>query len=647
MVGKFNAGRLVTHSAIVIIVSLLMQSVIPPSIGFADSPEPTVPEAVVLDIMPGTGSSAPGKITAIGSTIFFRADDDDSGQELWKMNPPYIEPVLVADINPGDGGSLPENLTPHGELLFFTANDGKTGVELWMTEPPYNSAHRVNDINAGRGGSYPLDLTPLGNAIFFFADDGSTGRELWMAQSPYRSAVQVADVVVGSLSSEPEKLTRIGWYLFFSAKDWRGRELFMAGPPYAGVQRVTDIYPGGSANPEELTPLGTTLFFTASSEKYGREMWKTVPPYTPLSTTPLNDFTTRKSNTNPYGLMTIGDTIFFSANIGMIGVEPWKSVPPYTMTNTTRVADVNEGLFQSSFPENMTAVNTTLFFTAFTPKFGLELWRSEAPYNDDTTERVTDINSGAGGSFPGELTPVYSTLYFTAIDEVYGRQLWKLERPYSGESQRVTQTDERKFTNPENLFANDGLLFLIGTDPRFGMELWRVGGYGLPATGFRPGVVTRLKDQPADKGYQASDMRLEIPRLGTSSSIVGVPAAGGGWDLTWLGDQAGYLEGTAFPTWAGNTAITAHVTGPDGLPGPFSRLHTLVWGDQVLIRAWGQRYLYEVRSIERTTPNDLSIFSHQDLDWLTLITCVDFDEASGEYKSRLVVKAVLIRVEAE
>ena len=129
--------------------------------------------------------------------------------------------------------------------------------------------------------------------------------------------------------------------------------------------------------------------------------------------------------------------------------------------------------------------------------------------------------------------------------------------------------------------------------------------------------------------------------------IVGVPLKADGWDLTWLGNQAGYLESTAYLGLPGNTAITAHVYLPDGLPGPFVDLHTLRWGDRITLHANGQVYTYQVRGQRKVLPNDLSAIEHEDYDWLTLITCQDFNEKQGSYTYRIAVRAVLIDVHSE
>jgi LPXTG-site transpeptidase (sortase) family protein len=165
----------------------------------------------------------------------------------------------------------------------------------------------------------------------------------------------------------------------------------------------------------------------------------------------------------------------------------------------------------------------------------------------------------------------------------------------------------------------------------------------LPATGFTPGVATALPQM--QQAYSTlGSLWLEIPSLGVEATIVGVPE---GWDVSWLGNNAGWLAGTAFPTWAGNTAITAHVYGADGLPGPFIGLHELRWGDEITIHAWGQRYTYEVRQNFLTRPTSRYPLQHEEYDWVTLLTCERYDEALGAYAYRRVVRAVLLDMEPD
>jgi len=186
-------------------------------------------------------------------------------------------------------------------------------------------------------------------------------------------------------------------------------------------------------------------------------------------------------------------------------------------------------------------------------------------------------------------------------------------------------------------------------DPASSVDIYRVVASAtvrtpaLPETGFAPGRVTALGPQTAD--YQdLGSIWLEIPSLGVSRKIVGVSLGEGGWDLTWLQDAVGYLESTAFPSLPGNTALTAHAYLPDGLPGPFVDLGNLSWGQTINLHANGLKYTYEVRQVWRVLPEDLSVLRHEELDWLTLITCEGFDERSDSYLRSVVARAVLVEV---
>ncbi len=167
----------------------------------------------------------------------------------------------------------------------------------------------------------------------------------------------------------------------------------------------------------------------------------------------------------------------------------------------------------------------------------------------------------------------------------------------------------------------------------------------LPETGFRHGEVTQLPHQPAAKAYTDTAMTLEIPKLNVSMPIVGVPQSAEGWDVTWLSNSAGYLSGSAFPTWAGNTVITAHVWDAYNQPGIFSELKTLKYGDQVQIQAWGLTYTYEVRESKLVTKKNVdAAFQSEEYDWLTLVTCEFYNPFNGEYLFRRAVRAVLVSV---
>jgi LPXTG-site transpeptidase (sortase) family protein len=167
----------------------------------------------------------------------------------------------------------------------------------------------------------------------------------------------------------------------------------------------------------------------------------------------------------------------------------------------------------------------------------------------------------------------------------------------------------------------------------------------IPLTGFPQGKSTPLSAQPADRLFNSMDLVLEIPSLSISAPIVGVPLTDGTWNVSWLGDDIGWLAGSAYPTWSGNTVLTGHVWNTYNEPGVFFTIKDLSYGDEVLIHSGGQTYVYEVRENERVDPEASQIvFKHEELDWITLLTCEDFNPDLGGYDYRRYIRAVLINI---
>jgi len=165
----------------------------------------------------------------------------------------------------------------------------------------------------------------------------------------------------------------------------------------------------------------------------------------------------------------------------------------------------------------------------------------------------------------------------------------------------------------------------------------------LPSTGFRPREITKLAPQPMDIAYAQSSLVLSIPSLNIKLPIVGVPYRNGNWNTTWLGTQAGYLEGSAYPTLPGNTVLTAHVWDSYNQPGPFSELTRLVYGDIILIEIGDTLHLYQVQSSKLISPDQTQeVFQHKDLDWISLVTCETWNDDLQQYSGRRLVRAILI-----
>lgn len=233
----------------------------------------------------GPGSSKPTDLTVVGSTVFFTAEDEDHGRELWKTNGSDSGTVLVKDIQDGDETyyeSNPSILTAAGSTLFFVANDGEHGRELWKSTGSEAGTTMVKDIrtDSGYSSSQISSITPVGSTVYFSAGDATNGEELWKSNGTSAGTTLVKDIRAGSESSSPRNLTAVGSAVFFAAEDAaRGTELWRTDGSSAGTVLVKDINTNNadrdymSSYPEGLTALGSTLVFSAYTPQYGNELW--------------------------------------------------------------------------------------------------------------------------------------------------------------------------------------------------------------------------------------------------------------------------------------------------------------------------------------------------------------------------------------
>jgi LPXTG-site transpeptidase (sortase) family protein len=79
--------------------------------------------------------------------------------------------------------------------------------------------------------------------------------------------------------------------------------------------------------------------------------------------------------------------------------------------------------------------------------------------------------------------------------------------------------------------------------------------------------------------------------------------------------------------------------------GPFADIGELKWGDRIIVHAYGVAFEYEVRQNRTVGPSNTTVLNHEDEPWLTLITCKTYIESTGEYKSRIAIRAVLVGAE--
>jgi ELWxxDGT repeat protein len=109
--------------------------------------------SLVKDINPvlTTAGSDPAHSVEINGVLYFQANGEGYGAELWKSDGTSTGTVLVRDIFPGSTGSGPAVLTNVNGTLYFRADDGIAGLELWKSDGTSSGTVLVRDIRSGGG----------------------------------------------------------------------------------------------------------------------------------------------------------------------------------------------------------------------------------------------------------------------------------------------------------------------------------------------------------------------------------------------------------------------------------------------------------------------------------------------------------------
>lgn len=163
----------------------------------------------------------------------------------------------------------------------------------------------------------------------------------------------------------------------------------------------------------------------------------------------------------------------------------------------------------------------------------------------------------------------------------------------------------------------------------------------LPATGFSSLFANTLSEQPMALNYEPVHLRLQIPVIDLTTELVTVPLMNDTWQVEWLGNRAGVLEGSSMPG-EGYSFIAAHNTLNSEEYGPFALLSTMEPNDLITVNSEdGTMKLFRVYANELINANDvqkLEKTAEQEAGSLVLITCEN-ESVNGGYLDRRVIFA--------
>lgn len=399
--------------------------------------------------------------------------------------------------------------TAFDDRIFFRARARGYGWELWRSNGTRRGTSLLKDLRPGRAGSYPSDFIAARDTLYFFATGGRSRTDLWKTDGTRSGTIRVKRGV-GVDTYDVDAAAAGNKLFFFAVDETHGRALWRSDGTASGTVVVKDhIAPGWQHHngaPDEMEAVGGTMFFTADDRTHGRELWKSNGRV--RGTKLVKDiYPGRRANgtyDGPAGLTAVGSSLLFSADDGTHGRVLWRS--DGSSSGTTLLKDV-------AFPRwtSPVAVGDTLFFAGEDPDHGNELWKSDG--TPGGTVMVANIRADDPyrySGYPGSLMAAESRVYFSASSDGRASELW-VSDGMAAETLALTDLHPEGCTAPE--YCDDALtLQTVGDSVYFevrsdseeaaGSELWysdgTVDGTEL-VEAFHPGPQS---DPPIDEVLQ-------------------------------------------------------------------------------------------------------------------------------------------------
>lgn len=224
-------------------------------------------------------------------------------------------------------------------------------------------------------------------------------------------------------------------------------------------------------------------------------------------------------------MVAIENDLFFLAGDGVNGYELWKTNG--TAAGTGMVADIFPGP-QSGYPAYLTAMNGSLYFAARESDTGDKLMRY-TPSNN-TLEIVADMNPGTApndSSWVRWLTVAGGKLFFSAYDPEHGHELWVSDgipvskggdthmaadiNPTGSSYPNLEWTNpwpqntplEEWYDTPGVFTVHNGIVYFAANDGTHGIELWR-------SNGVTTQLVTDINTDPGKLGGSSDNYYRSI-----------------------------------------------------------------------------------------------------------------------------------------
>jgi ELWxxDGT repeat protein len=394
---------------------------------------------VFKSVAPDAPTQFGNEIATFSGFVYFVANDDVHGNELWRTDGTNEGTALVSDIYPGlpNTNSNPHRLTVVGNRLFFNAYNATTQ----SSETVYyiNAAAPTTVLQPSARRVDNSTLTPAVGSIFG-APNGRLVISRLLGESQnccyavYALApggtvlekISVGAEDVNTNNSFSPAATAGGWTYYSrsntNVSPGQGSELWRTDGSV--TESVANIYPdNGGSGPSAFVATSDKVYFTADDGTHGRELWVTNPS-NKSDTHIVHEHVpgTAATSINDPGQVANGNILYYvPANDPVTGPEVWRT--DGTDAGTRVVKDITPGVGGYSS------------VTPFPLRGGVGILRGGDIYaSSDGTAAGTALLNTVDGDGYGANTPVVlgDRGYFVGGFTPFGQALWRTDGSPAG-----------------------------------------------------------------------------------------------------------------------------------------------------------------------------------------------------------------------
>lgn len=223
--------------------------------------------------------------------------------------------IQLTDYNfqKSDFLSAPSQFIEYNDHLYFVANHDKVGGELWRSDGTANGTTMVKDINLGPRNSIISNFLIFKGKLYFIADDGTNGYQLWQSDGTEAGTKPVSQSLHTPVSTIVANSTDI---FFLQTVSGRVEVWKSTGVP-GETSKVRGDLPTLNRPANLTSALGLTFFTTQGPGTDESRLWRSDG--TPDGTYAVTDFiagngaSLENGNMHPTQFVEYNDALYFIA----------------------------------------------------------------------------------------------------------------------------------------------------------------------------------------------------------------------------------------------------------------------------------------------------------------------------------------------